>query len=145
MFRALPAAAIAALILVAPPADAMDTPAHEADVVMSGEDHGDRAASCVADAGDVNGDGFGDLILGAENDDAGNIQAGQAYLLFGRADGWPPILGLDQADASFWGEGLNDFAGTSVSGAGDVDGDGLDDILIGAFKNGETATQAGQT
>ena len=145
MHRLLRAAIPVALLALVVPAAAMDTPVHEADMVVSGEDHGDRAASCLADAGDVNGDGFSDLILGAENDDAGNIQAGQAYLLFGHADGWPPVLGLDQADASFWGEGVNDFAGTSVAGAGDVDGDGLDDILIGAFKNGESATQAGQT
>ena len=143
--RRLIGPAIAISCLAVSPATASDTPAHESDVVLTGEDHGDHAGSAVAPAGDVNGDGFGDVLVGAENDDAGNIQAGQAYLILGRGVGWPPILGLDQSDASFPGEGLNDFAGTSVAGAGDVDGDGLDDFLIGAFKNGEAATQAGQT
>jgi hypothetical protein len=145
MHRLVRHAVVIACFALCYPASATDTPASEADVVFTGEDHGDQAGSAVANAGDVNGDGRGDLLVGADNDDAGNIQAGQAYLILGRDGGWPPILGLDQSDASFPGEGLNDFAGTSVAGAGDVDGDGLDDILVGAFKNGEAATQAGQT
>ena len=52
---------------------------------------------------------------------------------------------LDQSDASFGGEVVGDSSGSSVAGAGDVDGDGLDDLLIGALNNDEGGAQAGKT
>jgi hypothetical protein len=81
----------------------------------------------VASAGDVNGDGFGDLIVGAPG--VGS-QKGAAYLYLGSSGG----LG----GASTWsggGSGIstNDAYGTSVASAGDVNGDGYGDVIVGAY------------
>jgi len=93
---------------------------------------------------DVNGDGFDDLLIGASENDDNGIHAGQAYLVFGRDAGWQFDLDLDQADASFLGEANRDGAGSVVAEAGDVNADGLGDVLIAAFGNDEGGTTAGQ-
>jgi hypothetical protein len=108
-----------------------------------GEYEYDLAGETLAPAGDVNGDGFSDLLVGTtENDDAGE-DAGKVYLVLGRLAGWPTTLA--DADAAFVGEAEFDNAGQSLSGGGDVDGDGLDDILIGAPGNDHAASGAGKT
>ncbi len=110
-----------------------------------GEDASDSAGILVAIAGDVNGDGYDDILIGAHNDDDGGNNAGQSYLIFGKATGWAMDTDLSAADASFWGEAAGDVSGNSVSGAGDVNNDGYDDILIGAYNNDEGGADAGQT
>ncbi len=100
-----------------------------ADVKLVGEKTYDYAGRSLSSAGDVNGDDFDDLLIGANGNDEGGSNAGAAYLLFG------PITSdndLSSADAKFIGEDSSDWAGGAVSGAGDVDGDGFDDMLIGA-------------
>lgn len=96
----------------------------------------DFAGTSVSRAGDVNGDGFGDVIVGAPENGAAGFFSGRSYILFGKAanfsatvevssltgnDGW-------RLDSSIPFEGV----GTSVSGAGDVNGDGFDDVIVGA-------------
>jgi hypothetical protein len=100
--------------------------------VFTGEGSDDKAW-VVSDAGDVDGDGLGDILVGApENDDQG-IRAGKAYLILGRYLGpHGSEVRLSYATYSFVLEGNNREVGASVSSAGDVDGDGLDDILVGA-------------
>ncbi len=103
-----------------------------------GADPSDFAGRSVASAGDVNSDGFGDLIIGADGDDAGGDRAGAAYVVFGNS-------GLNSVDLEniaagsggfkIIGEAAGDFAGNSVSSAGDVDGDGFDDVIVGAQGN----------
>jgi hypothetical protein len=92
-----------------------------------------RLGSCVAGAGDVDGDGFDDLLVGADRYDAGERDEGRALLFLGRATG-------PAEDASWTSDGglAGAAHGASVAGAGDVNGDGYDDILIGA--PGSTAT-----
>ncbi|MCF6324839.1 MAG: FG-GAP-like repeat-containing protein [Gammaproteobacteria bacterium] len=81
----------------------------------------------VASAGDVNGDGFADIIVGARKYDGGEDDEGRVFVYYGSAEGLPAtpdwMAEIDQAGANF---------GAAVSSAGDVNGDGFDDILVGA-------------
>ena len=102
---------------------------------INGAAGGDRAGISVSSAGDVNGDGFDDLIVGADSADPdGNFNAGSAYVLFGGAS----PAAVDLSSLSGIGFQINgatggDRAGRSVSGAGDINGDGLDDLIVGAY------------
>lgn len=95
----------------------------------------------LARAGDVNNDGYSDLLFGNQNnEEGGGVFAGQTYLVFGRADISPPgdelyTLNLGHSNASFIGEAVGDCSGFSVAGVGDINGDDYDDILIGAIGN----------
>jgi len=110
-----------------------------------GELPDDRAGNAVAGAGDVDGDGYDDLVIGAFGNDEAAAGAGQTYLVLGRAGGWSLDASLSGADASFLGEGASDLSGSAVAGAGDVDGDGYDDFLVGAFGDDPNGTYSGQT
>jgi hypothetical protein len=103
--------------------------------IIQGDLAGDRAGVSVASAGDVNGDGLGDIIVGADGGDDGGDFAGEAYVLFGRTAGPGAIdlTGLSAADGFIIrGSAPGDFAGFSVASAGDVDGDGYADLVVGA-------------
>jgi hypothetical protein len=102
-----------------------------ADAYFTGEAEGDQAGRSVSDAGDVNGDGFGDLLIGALYYDSNIGTEGAAYLVLGSAS--PASGALSIASARFTGEDSGDFAGNSVAGPGDINQDGFDDMLVGAF------------
>ncbi len=95
-----------------------------------GERDEDGAGCSVASAGDVNGDGYVDLIIGAYGADEGGTLAGAAYLVLGPVTG---DVDLSRADAKFIGEFAEDYAGMTVAPAGDVNADGYDDLIIGAY------------
>jgi len=107
------------------------------DVVLVGENADDWFGQSVSAAGDLNGDGFDDLIVGAPyNDDAGNA-AGKAYIFHGGAPmSTTPALALLGASVN------HAHFGWSVSGAGDVNGDGFDDVVVGARLHGQGPFQA---
>jgi len=89
----------------------------------------DRAGNSVAGVGDVDGDGFDDLLIGSPGDDSAASDAGAAYLEYGPVSGTTSLI---MADVALLGESASDMAGWVVAGAGDVDGDGLADLLVGA-------------
>ena len=92
----------------------------------------DRGGYAVAAAGDVDGDGLGDLLVGAPESPDGGPLAGQSYLFLAADLGLGGDISLADAHASFGADEAGALTGWDVSGAGDVDGDGLDDLLIGA-------------
>jgi hypothetical protein len=110
-------------------------------VRLAGHRAGDFAGGSVAAAGDVNGDGFDDVLVGAKlNSPDGSNQKGAAYLVLGPVES-RVMLGM--ADARFDGEGVGDFAGGTVRGVGDTNGDGFDDVMIGAKSNDANGLDAG--
>ena len=94
----------------------------------------------VAIAGDVNGDGYADVLVGAPEEASNGNLSGTGYLVHGPISG---DLILDQADAIFAAENNDDYLGSAVSTAGDVDDDGRDDVLLGANKDDFNASDAG--
>ncbi len=114
---------------------------------ISGDAITDRFGSAVSSAGDVNGDGFDDIIVGASGGDDGGYNAGEAYVIFGRASGFDNVdlSNLSSADGFIiQGDAANDAAGRSVSSAGDVNGDGFDDVIVGAVGGDDGGNYAGE-
>ncbi len=115
--------------------------------IIQGDSGLDQAGASVSAAGDVNGDGFGDLIVGAIGGDEGGANAGEAFVVFGKASGFGTIdLTTLTAAQGFViiGDAGDDQAGFSVSAAGDVNGDGFDDMLVGAPFGNNGGTDAGE-
>jgi len=126
--------------LVAAPLGGSGDLALDATATLLGESSGDAAGRAVAAAGDLNGDGLGDLLVGAYQDDTGGNNAGAVYVVLGGVTG---TLSLVDAQARLVGEAAGDGAGRAMAGAGDVDGDGVDDLLLGAAGSDATASGAG--
>jgi hypothetical protein len=104
-----------------------------ADTSLSGSGTNDEFGSSVAGAGDVNGDGFADVIVGAPRDDAGQGEyEGAAYVFLGSAGGIA-TAGAGSAAAQLESNQAGARFGNSVAGAGDVNGDGFADALVGSY------------
>ena len=97
------------------------------DRTLSGEALGDRFGISVASAHDINGDGYADVIVSADSNDAGAPGAGRVYVFFGGpyADGTP--------DRVFTSTNAGENMGNSVASAGDLNGDAYDDVIAGAW------------
>ncbi|MEP0949558.1 integrin alpha [Leptolyngbya subtilissima] len=106
--------------------------------VINGIDGFDHSGYSVSNAGDINGDGIDDLVIGAYlASPNGNNVAGESYVVFGGAgmgsSGSFNLFNLNGSNG-FVINGINEFdqSGFSVSSAGDINGDGIDDLIIGA-------------
>ena len=104
---------------------------------LSGVAADDYSGQSVASAGDVNGDGFADLIVGDPDADPHGSASGASYVVFGKASGFAANIDLSSLDGSngfkLSGVAANDLSGCSVASAGDVNGDGFADLIIGAY------------
>jgi hypothetical protein len=120
------------------PVSLADVAAGSGGFIINGSDAGDRSGMGVSGAGDVNGDALDDLVVGAPFADQGGQYAGPAgrsYVVFGKRDGPPVNLSdVETGDGGFamGGGDPGDQSAWNVSGAGDVNGDGLDDVIVGA-------------
>ncbi|HMR42022.1 MAG TPA: FG-GAP-like repeat-containing protein, partial [Ignavibacteria bacterium] len=95
------------------------------DLSFTGSTAGDDLGNTVSTAGDVNGDGFDDVMIAVPNSDAGGVEVGKVNLYFGG------LAMNNSADIVMTGENEYDHFGSSVSSAGDVNGDGFSDVIIG--------------
>ncbi len=101
---------------------------------FNGDNMGDQFGVSVSGAGDVNGDGRPDLIVGAWFDDNNGISSGSARV-FSSSDGSTLF--------TFYGDDAFDEFGWSVSGAGDINGDGYADLIVGALSDANNGTSSG--
>jgi methionine-rich copper-binding protein CopC len=103
---------------------------------LDGVSVNDEVGNSVKSAGDVNGDGYDDLIVGAKYADPNGIDSGAAYVIYGKATGFTAAMSLGSIDGSngfrIDGAAQYDHTGFSVSSAGDVNGDGFYDVIVGA-------------
>ena len=112
------------------------------------EDGGDSSGRSVSGAGDINGDGVDDLIIGAPG--LFSTDNGESYVVFGGSDvgagGEIELSALDGSDGFVLnGIDVGDFSGQSVSGAGDLNGDGVDDLIIGAVNASPNGSYSGES
>jgi MYXO-CTERM domain-containing protein len=100
----------------------------------------DLFGNMVSGAGDLNGDGNHDIVVGARQDDDNGSNSGSVYVYYGSA------TGIDSAseDKLTAGDGaVGDYFGTAATGAGDLDGDGYDDLVVGAYADDDNGDSSG--
>ena len=124
----------------APLCGVSDMSLSDADALYDGEAANDNAGQSVSFAGDVNDDGFDDMLIGAPYNDAEVFAGGSAYLVLG-SDA-PGSAGLG-AHIRYSADVQDAYLGNSVAAAGDVNNDGFDDILLGAYGDSSTFDYGG--
>jgi Ca2+-binding RTX toxin-like protein len=103
---------------------------------LDGAAGGDLSGLCVASGGDINGDGFDEVIVGARGTDVNGSECGSTYVIFGKAEAFDAILNLSALDGSngfrLDGAAFQDSSGLAAAGVGDFNADGFADLIIGA-------------
>ena len=126
--------------------------------ILQGDAAGDALGISVSGAGDINNDGYDDLIVGAYRGDGGGSHSGEAYIIYGKAGTAGTQFGtrvgrsqvLDTTNLAptdgfiLQGDAAGDWLGVSVSGAGDINGDGRDDLIVGALAGDDGGGNAGE-
>ncbi len=106
--------------------------ASEAAVRIAGATAGERFGSAISGLGDVNADGFADIIIGAREGSSGGLRSGSAYILLGGAALPRDVYGGAQMSSVLVGEDALDRLGSATAAVGDFDGDGQADFIVGA-------------
>lgn len=114
----------------------------DADVIFYGDAANDLAGNNIASVGDMDDDGCGDFAIAAAGNDNAGAGAGAVYLFYGTSS-LPAAIDSSDADATFEGAAAGDAFGTGLRGGGDFDGDGIDDLVVGAPNNDGAAANAG--
>ena len=104
------------------------TSVSSADHLFSGT-AGDFASAVVMDS-DLDDDGADDIAIGADSADLKGTDSGGVYL-FMYDSGWSSSLGISDANGIIWGDAAGDAFGSGLAGGHDVDGDGIEDIVVG--------------
>lgn len=99
--------------------------------VLNGEAAGDYSGGTVSSAGDINGDGFADVVVSASYADPNGTASGTTYVVYGTNGGFAASISLSSADVTINGAVAGDYSGSSATSAGDINGDGFDDLIIG--------------
>ena len=109
-----------------------------------GEENDDQAGYKTSPAGDIDGDGLDDVAIGARLQGSGAIQAGKVYIILGVSMPGVDIGSLADADIHLVGTVTGGEFGYDIGPAGDMDGDGLDEVIVGAYHADRTARVAGE-
>lgn len=124
---------------------------------LDGKYRFDQTGVSVSSAGDVNGDGYDDIIIGADDTDHNGVHSGSAYIVFGKAGGYSATIDLESLNGSdgFRIDGTGNLnpnistfgnsVGANVSSAGDINGDGYADLLVGSNFSNFNSTNSGSS
>lgn len=122
--------------------------ANDTGFVINGINANDGSHRATSHAGDINGDGLDDIVVGAYLNSAIPSNSGEAYVVFGKADGG--VVELSDVAAGIGGFAIaavaaGDQLGYSISGAGDVNGDGFDDLIVSAHQADPNGANSGES
>lgn len=117
-----------------------DMSVSDADATPNGETASEDSGTAVAGAGDMDGDGLPDLLIGAPRGDDGGDLSGITHMVCGLTTG---NLDLSSAHAKIVGESSSDDSGEGMAGVGNTNGDGFDDVLVGAENQSAAEQKAG--